>query len=534
MSIALFETVLSAISRYEYPIVAATFTLFMLFLFLFLKNTIRWKHITKRDIAFLLAFAFVSILFFSSYSHQYQPVYGEDAQAWTYLEHVRIMRDTGIPFSQKLGMLPLVHPSHPFGYSFLLFLFSMIVGFGTNLSLFSLIIFISSGLLLYALLRKTAKSHLLPMLITPVILFNPLNLYLMLYLSTEFFSLFLVILLAYVFYALKKNQLKQETGFYQAFFLLLILALAYTKFEYGFFVILMPFAFTPKKAIKDRLLLIMLGIFAFLFIPAVYHALFFNVNNPMSIHFLKEEIMLYLLPNIPYLILISPLAALSIYLAAAKKKYWALLPLAFITYYSSYMNVGLRSPRYLFSSYIFFLVPLLYTAFSTGISKKQKKSIRTLLSTKTALILIIIVTHLTFIPLHGPELISHSQELGQLSEEFFNTAFNCTYLEQVSPPEHTAYGFYRFWFCHEITAITPHLYSGTVCTRHKLSCLDSLKGLEAQPKLTAVLISPAMHRLALQEEAESFNYTIEVIMDAFPVFIAKAEKALTPQAPPQP
>ncbi|HDP73614.1 MAG TPA: hypothetical protein ENN46_01505 [Candidatus Woesearchaeota archaeon] len=532
MPVPLLEAVLSSISRYEYPIVSIVFVLFMFFLFFFLKKTIKWKAITKRDIAFILLFSIIAIFFFKAHAHQYQPIYGEDAQAWTYLEHVRIMRDQFILPEQKLELLPAVHPSHATGYSFMLFLFSKIAGFGKYLSLFSLLIFIFAGMLLYLLLRLSLRSHMLSMLASALIMFNPLNLYLILYLSTEFFSILLLILLAYAFFTLDKNKKapEKEKRFFQAFFLLLILALTYTKFEYGAAIVLVPFVFTPKKALKDKASLAMLAAFAFFLIPAVYHTLFFNANNPMSFHYLAEEITRFLLPNTPYLLLIASLSALCIYLAVAKRKYWALFPIAFLLFYSSYMYVGLRSPKYLYTSYIFFLLAFLYTLFSMNL----KSGIRSQINIKSLLVVLVLLAHLAFIPMHYPSLIQSSGNQGQITEGFFHTSFNCTYLEQASEPGQAIYAFYNFWFCKEVTSVAPLLYSNSACTDYRLLCIDNLESLNSHRQETALLTLPAIYKNQLYEEAEAQSYSIEIINEAGVIIIAKAEKPGITPVPPQP
>ena len=450
---------------------------------------------------------------YSSFSLDCQPIFGFDAQAWSFIEAARVMRDPGLSFKEKLIMLPSVHESHPLGYPFVLYLYSFFVGFTPALNFLNPMLFILSGFFLYCLLRSLNIGFFFSSTVVLMVFFNPLVFYGTLYLVTEFLAFFLLIILVPVFWVLQgREKMPKKTRYALAsFFLLLVLGIAYTKFEYGVIVFLVPFVFTPGFIKKNRLFsFISLSLLLLALMPAVYHTFFYNSNSTFAFYFsflnIRESLIPFLAPSLFILVF----SAFAVFYAVLFRKPWALLPFIFLFLFSSFITSTFENYKY-FYSYISFFI-FVFLVFCLDLSKGnilnlKKFPKRVFISFFGLLVLVSGLFGFYFYP----RIYVHMEVQRDLTQDFMSRAANCSYLESIADLNQAMFALYDF---PSSDRISNNLFK----VNSPVSCIDRIHSFYSYEFIElnedhALVLFALKQNYPLISELERNNFSYELVFN---------------------
>jgi hypothetical protein len=521
MFLSFLEPGLSALGRLEYPFVIIIFSLLFCFLLYFFLKHLSGIKLGWKDAFFLVAFIIAFVFLYSAFSFRHEPFFGHDAQVWTYLNHVDIMRDPEIPFSEKMILLPFVHPSHPMGYSFVLYLFSLFSGFARKISLLNPLVFVSAGILLYFLLKTTKLSRLASFALLCFIFFNPITLYGSLYSVAEFFSLFLIVALVPVFCSLEGNRKlfmpKPKRYFLVSLFLLILLAMAYIKFEHGAIFFLIPFVFSYKFLKKNKAFsAVALSAFFILAAPFVYHVLFFNVNRGFSLYYFFMNVSESLLSYFPSFFIFLGFSVFTAFYVFYFKKWWALLPFFFLILFSSFETSTFVNQKYFFSYLLFFFFVLLACFFESGSIELIKR--KSLIKMAFISLLVFLAGASLFFGFYAyPSIYGHVSTQKSHGLDFISKAANCSYLESVADIGSARFTLYNIPFSDMLSDNLMAFYSDERCIKrfdHTISFEDY------RPEAGETLIVFAERAdFDVRDELASLNISFELVYNESPEFI---------------
>ena len=416
----MFKQVISFLAFPEliYTILIFTSLLALICITVFKKIRRNPFTVTRRDIFFASLLILILLTIFFSLPMPYPSVHNGPAQLWSYFEQARRLSDSDISFKDKMEMVPSTHDSHPAGYGFLIFLFVNVVGYYKYVKYLSLILFILTLLLAYVLIKRELKSSLLSFITSLLLLIIPPFIWTLIVSQPETLAIPLIILIAYLSHRLIKDNELENNRLIFITFLLSLLAICYTKYEFAPILLILPFVIIKSNIRREKVFLfIALAVFCLLLTPVIYHTSFFGFTslNEFSLSNFLEHLKV---ADPIRATLIVMIMSISLIFALIKRDMTFLFPSVFSILFFSFNNSTLYDLRYISSLQISFS----YVCWRLVLDYSSLKG-----KTKNLLWIAIIIIFTLNIISCTEQMIKehHSQQHYSLS--FFNSLSNCTY-----------------------------------------------------------------------------------------------------------